>query len=66
MGKKGKSQYVRCPVCSETIEIPRDAEVDDIVSCYECDEEFRLVSMKPARLESLTDDDEWEEDRDDY
>ena len=65
MGKKGKSQYVRCPVCRETIEIPRDAEVDDIVNCYECDEEFRLVSTKPARLESLTEDDEWEEDRDD-
>jgi len=32
MGKRGKIQYVRCPMCGETIEISRDTEIDDIVS----------------------------------
>jgi lysine biosynthesis protein LysW len=64
MGKKGKTQYVRCPMCRETIEISRDTELDDIISCYDCDGEFRVVSLKPVKLEAL-DDDDWERDTDD-
>ena len=61
MGKRGKIQHIRCPMCRETIEIPRDTERDDVVTCFECDGEYRVVSLKPVRLRSL-DEDEWERD----
>lgn len=64
MGKRGKIQYIRCPMCRETIEIPRDTERDDVVTCFECDGEYRVVSLKPVRLQSL-DEDEWERDIED-
>ena len=60
---KGKRKVVKCPACGERIEISKDTERGDTVYCEECDREFKVVSLKPIKLEPLDED---EEDEDDY
>lgn len=56
----------RCSVCGGTIRIYHDHDIGDDVYCDECEREFRLISIKPIRMEPLEICDDYYFEEDEY
>ncbi len=48
---------VKCPSCNAKIRIDKYTERGDILYCDECEEEFVIVSLRPVKLQPVTEDD---------
>jgi lysine biosynthesis protein LysW len=56
---------VTCPECDADLDVDEfDVEEDEEVSCPECGQTLRVVTVSPLELEPVDDEDE-EEDEDD-
>ena len=45
-----KADACKCPICGFLIEADFYNEVDDIISCFNCDASLKITSMKPLKL----------------
>lgn len=59
MAKQSKAE---CPACGAKVEIPSDAELNEILSCAECEVKMEIVKMgEKAELEEVKVEEDWGE-----
>jgi len=59
MAKQSKAE---CPVCGAEIKIPSDAELNEILSCAECEAKVELVKIgENVELEEVKVEEDWGE-----
>lgn len=39
-----------CPDCEETVIIPDDTEIGDIIECQNCGSEMEVISLNPLQI----------------
>lgn len=54
-------QTSRCPACNSDIIIEDGAYEHDLVGCINCGAELEIISLHPAQLSELKEDEETEE-----
>ncbi|MGD2279339.1 MAG: hypothetical protein PVH45_04525 [Candidatus Omnitrophota bacterium] len=45
-----RSNTCKCPICGFLIETESHNEPDDIITCFNCEAELKIVSVKPLKL----------------
>ena len=55
-------QKSRCPVCNSDVIIEDGAYEHDLVECNNCEAELEIISLHPAQLSELKEDEETEEE----
>jgi len=44
------TKTIRCPDCEETVIIPDDAQVGDLIECQNCGAEMEIISLGPPQV----------------
>lgn len=57
-----KNVRVTCPECDAEVDLPDDAEVNDMVSCEECGLDLEIINMNPPEVEIAEEEDYDDED----
>lgn len=50
------SLIATCPCCDEEVELDDDIDLNEVVTCQNCDNELEVISLEPPTLA------EWEEE----
>ena len=60
-----KKYLVSCPECGDELELDYFYEKGDVITCYGCDCELEIVSLKPLKFRVVKEDFEEKEEDDD-
>jgi len=56
-----ENEIVKCPSCSDLIEIEDGFELGDIIYCSNCEAEMEVIRVYPIKLRKLEESEEKEE-----
>lgn len=45
-----------CPDCTAPVDLPNDADINDIIFCEDCDADLEVVRLDPVELERVEED----------
>jgi alpha-aminoadipate carrier protein LysW len=48
---KGGTGSLECPECGGEVGLPDDVEVDEVIWCFSCGVELRVLALDPAAVE---------------
>ncbi|KJJ84284.1 hypothetical protein OMAG_001086 [Candidatus Omnitrophus magneticus] len=75
MARKPQQSKSKCPECGEILEIDFYSEEGDIITCYSCDTDLEIKSLKPIvlkivknneKVDDLLEDEELDDNLDDF
>jgi hypothetical protein len=55
---------VKCLECGAGIEVPRAAEIADVLECHTCGTRFVVFDVEPIEIDYLDEGEDWDEDWD--
>lgn len=60
--KKVSATQTKCKDCGAPINLPKKAELNEIIQCLECGIEYEIISLKPIKLgPAPTEEEDWGE-----